>query len=948
MVVCHAGRVFKMSAVVLLIHVLFLLTHAPCSAAEPHLSKAISFDHDCFIINGKDVVLYSGSMHYFRCAPELWKDRLFKMKAAGLNAVTCYFPWNYHERVKGNVDFSELENFLDLCKELDLYVISRWGPFICGEWDNGGYPEWLLTEGIENSSLRTNEKNYVELVKRWYGDIAKVIRPRLITNGGNVVLAQVENEYGGGADYKRGVLKTCYQMVRELGIDVPIITCDTDCAWDNDDPVMADIINGNNTGVVRWSSIDRVEKRTSQSRREEKNGPTIVLENPGGQGMFSNLINLKMDALDARDFTAVNKTIWMEGGSLANYYMAYGGTNFEYWGSSYQSTTYADRSPVRCPISEPGGLDESYYAIKLIGQWLKTFGTLEVRSRPLANGAAIIDCKGKKPPKIVEKINGNAVFLFVREQEDKDQQFRISYMDPAIDETITIPSKESISLPAREMIILTCNIKVDETTMMKYCTSEILGIGNIKGKTIITVYGPENGSGQVCLKFIDRPQVVGTEDYTWNDHASTLEINYRHTANPQYITAGKVVFIAINRELANTTWMAELNNGESVPLISNNYLVKNQRAGEGFVEIESQTFEGTTHLSTYLPASPKSVELNGKPLDFEYDKSVGKLSLNYATPEYQFTEITFNEAKFKHEDFSGISGWRKIDLTQSLQAQGILGKGYVVYSAKFEDSNSQNMVVRFYEGSGRTGGANSAMLGDPVMVFINGQYVNKTSGYWHYSKIEFNVQKYLKKGENHILVVLERMPHASGSGGGGKIGIGEPKGLAAVSLIGGGNKPWQKMIDGWNIKVGIEGDDQSYFKPEFDDREWINVPLGNWKNIPELESYNGVCWYRLSFALDLKDEWQIPLYVEANISNNALIYLNGKLIGRYHHVDWQREFYLPDSWLNRHGLNVITIAARNEPNEAWHKIGDNAGVNSAAIRSYKNCTVRTNKLKIAF
>ena len=40
-----------------------------------------------FTLNGKEFKIFSGSLHYFRVHPDLWRDRLKKYRAAGLNAV---------------------------------------------------------------------------------------------------------------------------------------------------------------------------------------------------------------------------------------------------------------------------------------------------------------------------------------------------------------------------------------------------------------------------------------------------------------------------------------------------------------------------------------------------------------------------------------------------------------------------------------------------------------------------------------------------------------------------------------------------------------------------------------------------------------------------------------------------------------------------------------------
>ena len=114
----------------------------------------ISYDKQCFTIDGKDTFIFSGAFHYFRCPKELWHDRLAKMKAAGCNAVETYIPWNWSEREKpssiddySNVDLSQLDDFLKMAEDdFGLYVIVRPGPYIFAEWDNGGYPLAIATQ----------------------------------------------------------------------------------------------------------------------------------------------------------------------------------------------------------------------------------------------------------------------------------------------------------------------------------------------------------------------------------------------------------------------------------------------------------------------------------------------------------------------------------------------------------------------------------------------------------------------------------------------------------------------------------------------------------------------------------------------------------------------------------------------------------------------------------
>ncbi len=154
--------------------------------------QIIRYDNNTFYINGKETFIYSGSFHYFRCDPGGWVDILQKIKAAGFNTIETYIPWNFHEQKKGQLDLSLLDKFLRVCQQMGLYVIARPGPYICAEWDVGGFPRWLAGKDV---GFRTASPQDIYWSKYWFNEVLPVIKKHLITNGGTVILLQIENEY---------------------------------------------------------------------------------------------------------------------------------------------------------------------------------------------------------------------------------------------------------------------------------------------------------------------------------------------------------------------------------------------------------------------------------------------------------------------------------------------------------------------------------------------------------------------------------------------------------------------------------------------------------------------------------------------------------------------------------------------------------------------------------
>ena len=106
------------------------------------ITSGLKIDSDQFTLNGKQFVIYGGSFHYFRVAPDYWRPILQRYKAAGLNTIQLYVPWNLHEEIPGQFDFESpllnLDLFLRLIKEENMFAIVRPGPFICAEWELGG------------------------------------------------------------------------------------------------------------------------------------------------------------------------------------------------------------------------------------------------------------------------------------------------------------------------------------------------------------------------------------------------------------------------------------------------------------------------------------------------------------------------------------------------------------------------------------------------------------------------------------------------------------------------------------------------------------------------------------------------------------------------------------------------------------------------------------------
>lgn len=210
-----------MNRIYLFIFLFFILEAFHC--------KSFSYNETDFLLNGYPFHIYSGELHYPRIPPEYWRHRIRMAKSMGLNTISSYVFWNFHEEKEGSFDFSsqkkDLRKFISIVQEEGMYMLIRPGPYVCGEWDGGGLPFWLRNY---NMKLRCKDWLYLHKVKRYIKKVAKLISDLQITRGGPILMLQIENEYGSyGNDQE--YLHFLESLWRENGINIPFYTADG--AW---------------------------------------------------------------------------------------------------------------------------------------------------------------------------------------------------------------------------------------------------------------------------------------------------------------------------------------------------------------------------------------------------------------------------------------------------------------------------------------------------------------------------------------------------------------------------------------------------------------------------------------------------------------------------------------------------------------------------------------------
>ncbi|PSN30941.1 hypothetical protein C0J52_24075, partial [Blattella germanica] len=361
----HAVRPYKMSFTTEAI-----LNKTPPTASNRRIVRVIhpsqlNEPEITFLMDGKPFRYISGSMHYFRVPRIYWKDRLYKLRAAGLNAVSTYVEWNHHEPLPGKFNFTDeldLQHFIKLAQEQDLLVLLRPGPYICAEREMGGLPSWLLTLKPD-IKLRCNYMGYAE---KYMKRVMSLIQPYLYGNGGPIILIQVENEYGSydacDANYTthvRDIVKTFIGDAALLyttdGAELTSLQCGT----------IKDVY-----ATVDFGVGADIQSLFGLQRSFAPHGPFINSEFYVGWLTHWSETFMKVPT----DWIVRSLEEMLKYNASVNLYMFFGGTSFGFsaganYGVNYepQITSY----DYDAPLTEAGDPTSKYFEIrKVIGKYL--------------------------------------------------------------------------------------------------------------------------------------------------------------------------------------------------------------------------------------------------------------------------------------------------------------------------------------------------------------------------------------------------------------------------------------------------------------------------------------------------------------------------------------------------------------------------------------------------
>ncbi|KAM3286597.1 beta-galactosidase 15 [Capsicum chacoense] len=458
----------------------------------------VSHDGRAITINGERRILLSGSIHYPRSTAEMWPDLIKKSKEGGLDAIETYVFWNAHEPSRREYDFSgnlDLIRFLKTIQDEGLYAVLRIGPYVCAEWNYGGFPVWLHNmPGIE---LRTANTVYMNEMQNFTKLIVDMVKQEKLfaSQGGPIILAQIENEYGNAqaayGDAGKAYVHWCSNMAQSLDVGVPWIMCQQP---DAPQP-MINTCNG---------------YYCDQFTPNNPNSPKMWTEN--WTGWFKNWGG-KDPLRTAEDLAYSVARFYQTGGTFQNYYMYHGGTNFgRTSGGPYITTTY----DYNAPLDEFGNLAQPKY-----GHLKELHDVLHSMEKVLTNGNVTNTAFENSVAVTMYALDGHSSCFFSNANETTDA-------------TITYKGVK-YHVPAWSVSILPdCKTEVYNTAKVNTQTSIMVKKSNeaeSEPASLQWSWRPERiddtillGRGQSSAnELLDQKAVNDTSDYLW--YMTNVDIN---------------------------------------------------------------------------------------------------------------------------------------------------------------------------------------------------------------------------------------------------------------------------------------------------------------------------------------------------------------------------------------------------------------------------------------
>jgi hypothetical protein len=905
-------------------------------------ANPIEWDNYSLKINGKRIYILSGEFHYWRIPDHSrWEEILKGYKAAGLNAIRIYTHWGYHNPKEGiyhwdgNRDVNEL---LNICEKIGLYVFFTLGPYICAETNAGGFPLWLLAKKVESGKkqryirikhmrktiLQKYDKDYMVYVKDWYDQlIAQIKEHQLSINPkGCLIGVQIENEYPEHIVVLTGSRRYMEELKHyalEFGITVPIFHNDV---WENNAWNGVVDLYGFDKYVI-WAdkqpkvlplkewNVQEFNKKTNHSEKAiRKMGPPASetpLFMPELQGGWFNHWKVPYGYDELYDYygspyqKVLLQTMASQRVTMMSLYMFYGGTNYGTIANPEVYTSYDYSAAIR----EYNFQSDRFKHVRLFNLFVKSFNDSFSATEGLKKPT--IKCNTshilyKQRISVVDKTE----YYFLR---NFNLQGKEAFNLILADGTKT-PKVDSIILKNKDGFIAIGNHIIDGFRI-KFCGLPIITKAPYKDGTLIVCI--QNG-GELLLEGtgFKTHGYINVDEETKNETPFTrfnlVKEGFDSITSPE----GKQLYIICLDEKSALTFNA---------FISQN---NNSKEFDGvwgpYASYYDQT--GNLEIETLDKQEIKLISCAEKVSNFNDLTGIHVPGIKFASfgEKVNNKPITLEKWQSLKKNWSGTPTlneggiWKPIEYKTERNPllHGYMS-GSILYKCEF-DMNSPTEISKLIL---KLNTRNCAG------VWLNGTFIGKQVNY-HVGSVnflkagamggpdpnflgstKFDLTNALKiNARNVLFVVTESLGQCKQF-----FPLNDcrnPRGILSAKFS-------QKLS---NVQWYISSIDVRELKDPYNlsgfPGELINYHLGQGKDWITIDKLNlspedQLVWLKTSFKYDNLKNVRIPLRIHIEGQHNASIFLNGQYIGRYWGQEGpQHDFYLLDGYLKTE--NTIVLA----------------------------------------
>jgi beta-galactosidase GanA len=896
--------------------VLMGLLIAPAPVAQAR-GQQVAYDKYSLTVDGRRVMLWSGEFHYFRLpSPELWRDVLEKIRAAGFNGVSLYFHWGYHSPAPGVYDFTgvrDVERLLRMTEELGLYVVARPGPYINAETTGGGFPAWLKT--VEGRA-RSSDAGYTAAYREWLSRINPILARHQVTRGGSVIAYNVENEYAVNVDAL--YMEQLQEKARADGIDVPIVH--NNCCGGG----LANWSSGQ--GAVQIPGVDDYPQAFNcpdpntwgtwgdgVTRRLRDDAPVYAAEYQAGAIDLNNAGYEKCRELTGPDYMKVyyKSNIIGSGATMYGYYMLYGGTS---WGWLPQPNDVYTSYDYGAAITESRGLMTKYDEFKRQGYFMTTV-------KPLA----------KTDPAAAPRQADPAVFIEARSNPDTRTQFvlvRHADRRTATDLSTTLdwstPDGDyvvPVRVNGRDAKILVAGYDLGGQRLV-WSNSEILTHVTVQDRDVAVLYGRDGEQGSTVLRYSSAPNVQVLEGAVRSSfNGKDLRLDYTHSGLARVLISGggrpPMLLLLGTDQTAAQFW--RLDTAAGPVLVRGTSLVRDASVAGDWLVLRADT-DQPGHVEVFAPA--RRVVVGGKFLATRRTPS-GSLLGSLPGPR-PVTLPALTDWQFRAEPPAfGESGWTVADKTTTVSP--IKPKTLPVLYA---DEYGYHYGNVWYRGAFTASGTEKTVSVNAItgkrgsyLVWLNGKYLGSAAGGTQ-ADSEQPVNPDPGRGDFAV-------PD-------GLLAAGSPATLSVLVTNMGHNDDWTAddtrfkqprglfgvTVDGAKISWQIRGarDNDAERGPMntgglYGERAGWHLPggRGRWER-PPMSTGPGVFWYRTTFRLDLPGNQDVPVALRFDDQSarkyRVFVFVNGWNMGQYmNDIGPQRDFVLPAGVLRSSNTVALAVVA---------------------------------------